>query len=242
MDQQKFRIGNLVRTLFLLLWVPASTVVDTVLLFTGTLFSARWVRFIARVWAQQILFFGGIKMVVSGLERLDPKGQYIFFSNHQSALDIPALLAAIPFDLIFIGKKELFRIPFFGWSIKRLGHIWIDRENARNARQSITKAVEHLQKTHYSLILYPEGTRSVTGEVGTFKQGSFALPIESGISVVPVAIKDARIVLPKRSLLLRRGKIHVEIGVPIETVGLTIKDKAVLSRSVQEAVVAMMPN
>ena len=88
--------------------------------------------------------------------------RYVFIANHQSDFDIPVLYEGLFPNLSFIAKKELFMLPFFGWGMAAVGHIWIDRKNARKARKSITRAVNRLKRNHVSLVLFPEGTRSVT--------------------------------------------------------------------------------
>ena len=128
----------------------------------------------------------GIRVKITGGEKLDRKERYVFVANHQSYFDIPVLYTGLPFALSFIAKKELFFIPFFGWGIAAIGHIWIDRDNARAARNSITRAIAMLKRKNISLVLFPEGTRSITGEVGEFKRGSFALAFEAGVPVVPL--------------------------------------------------------
>jgi 1-acyl-sn-glycerol-3-phosphate acyltransferase len=178
--------------------------------------SKKLARIIARIWNQHLMGVAGIKVVVTGKEKLDPKKRYVFISNHQSGLDIPILYIGLSEKISFIAKKELFMIPVFGWGLYFVGHIWIDRGNARKAHRSIENAVKRLKKDNVSLILFPEGTRSKDGKVAPFKQGAFALAQKAGVSVVPVAITGALGLLPKHSVFVNPGEVHLKIGDPVE--------------------------
>src|SRR5512133_411027 len=186
-----------------------------VCLLTG-IFSLKAARYVALTWNFNLLWIAGIKLKVSGLEKLQKNKRYVFIANHQSGLDIPVLYAGLNRLISFIAKKELFYIPIFGWGMVVVGHIWIDRSNARKARDSIMRAVKHLQKAQVSLILFPEGTRSADGSIGEFKKGSFSLALQAGVEVVPVAIHDTMKSLPKNSLLITPGTIHVDVCDPID--------------------------
>lgn len=225
MDRQKCSLNfiELLRIPLFLVWVICSTVVYSMGCIIFNLFTPSISRYIGRLWTIHLLWMGGVKISVDGLEKLDLSRRYVFISNHQSALDIPAIIAGLKHYVSFIAKKELFMIPFFGWGLSAMGHICIDRSNPRKARESIDKAVRHLQKLNTSLILFPEGTRSPDGTVGEFKQGSFALALQAGVQVVPLTIKDAMSRLPKKSLRINPGTIYLKIGDPIDICPQTTK-------------------
>ena len=224
-------------TVLMALWLAASSIAYGTAALCCAVLSNRPARALARLWCAQLLFLAGVKVKTIGLEKVDRKERYVFVANHQSYFDIPALYAGLRFDLSFIAKKELFFIPFFGWGIAVVGHIWIDRENARNARKSITRAVSKLKDRHISLVLFPEGTRSVTGEVGEFKRGSFSLALEAGVPVVPVSICGTRDVLPKKSLRLRPGTVRLVIGDPVLPAQFAALDKTKLTEIVKDRIV-----
>jgi len=218
MDRQK-------RSLSLILKIRGVAVYGAILLSTigfGVLslltgiFSLKAARYVALIWNFNLLWIAGIKLKVTGLEKLQKNKRYVFVANHQSGLDIPVLYAGLNRLISFIAKKELFYIPVFGWGMYVVGHIWIDRSNARKARESILRAVKHLQKAQVSLILFPEGTRSADGLIGEFKTGSFSLALQAGVEVVPVVIHDTMNCLPKNSLLITPGTIHVDVCDPID--------------------------
>ncbi len=208
-------VGETLRTVFIFLWVVLSVVVYGSLCSLTSLFGPRIPRMVSLLWNRHLLLVAGIRVEVRGLEKLSCSRRYIFVANHQSHIDIPVLTASLRHHLSFIAKKELFRIPFFGWGMYALGHIWIDRGNARKAHSSIRRAVERLKKNNVSLVLFPEGTRSETGEVGVFKQGSFSLVQQAGVEVVPVTIMNTCRLLPKHSKEIRSGTAILNVGDPI---------------------------
>jgi 1-acyl-sn-glycerol-3-phosphate acyltransferase len=228
---------NILHNVFIALWAVASTVVYGTVTLCISPFNNRLARYIAHLWCIHLLFMCGVRVTTAGVEKLDSKERYVFISNHQSFFDIPVLYAGLPFSLSFIAKKELFFIPFFGWGIAAIGHIWIDRENARAARKSITRAISKLKRQCISLVLFPEGTRSITGQVGEFKRGSFTLALEAGVSVVPVSICGTRDVLPKKSTRFRPGTATLVIGDPILPADLSTLDKTKLSELVREKII-----
>ncbi len=185
----------------------------------------RFVGQVMRLWAHWIIKSMGIKYEIKGLENLDPKQQYIFMSNHESALDILIGISCLPYNIVFLAKKELFIIPFFGWALKAAGMIKIDRQNKEKAKFSVDKAIEKLLSSHFSTLIYPEGTRSDADEILPFKKGGFILAIRSKLPVVPVTIIGAHSLLPKKSLRLVKGKVLFIIDKPINTSNLLETDK-----------------
>jgi len=180
---------------------------------------------ITRIWAKWVLWSLRIKCEIRGLENLSTNGQYIFISNHESALDILICLSCIPSNIVFLAKKELFKIPIFGWAMLAAGMIKIDRQNKEMAIKSIDNAIAKIRNAQFSTLLFPEGTRSDVDELLQFKKGGFILAIRSELPVVPVTIIGAHSLLPKRSLKLSKGKIIFIIDEPIDTFNLKKEDK-----------------
>lgn len=160
-------------------------------------------------------------------------------SNHQSQLDIPVLETVLePYNIRFLAKKSLFNIPFFGWGIRILGYVPIEREDPREGLKSIFLCLERL-KEGYSLVVFPEGTRSKTGELLPFKLGGFLIPLKAKVKVVPVTIWGTKDILPKGSIWfkLRNSKeIRVYIGKPIDTSDFSLKDKKNLALLVKQEI------
>jgi 1-acyl-sn-glycerol-3-phosphate acyltransferase len=190
-----------------------------------------------RTWARWILATCRIRVDVEGLENIAPGRSYVVMSNHQSAVDIAALAASLPLSWRFVAKRELTRIPFFGWGLLAAGHIVIDRRNNERSVRSLKRAAEKV-RAGASVILFPEGTRSRTGELGRFKSGGFHLAIEAGVPILPVAISGTRRITPPKSLRVESGHVLVRYGKPIPTDTLTIDAREQLKEEVRRAIVA----
>jgi 1-acyl-sn-glycerol-3-phosphate acyltransferase len=190
-------------------------------------------------WARVILRVCGIKVRVKGQENTDPKVPLIYMTNHQSYFDIFALLAYVPVDFKFIVKQELMRIPIFGFSMRRAGYIGIEREDPRKSIRSINEAVEKI-RNGASVVIFPEGTRSVDGRLQSFKRGGFSLALKSGCDIVPVAISNSYRIVPKGSLKINKGSFDIHIGRPISVKGYNRKNVRQLMDRVRDAILSQM--
>ena len=168
----------------------------------------------ARAWSWLILKTSGVRVDVSGLERLDRSRSYVFAANHQSIYDIPIVFASLPFQLRIIAKESLGKIPFMGWHLLRAGHVLVDRSNPG---AGVVKKMARLVAAGHSLIVFPEGTRSVDGMIGRFKGGSFVIALQSSLPVVPITISGSRHVMTKGQLTVRPGVVSVTVHAPVET-------------------------
>jgi len=164
----------------------------------------------ARLWGKLGLRLAGVRLTVAGMEHLDDLGPVIYMANHQSNFDILALFAGLPGQFRWIAKEELFRIPLFGYSMKRCGYIPLNRNDRRKALQSMRAAAERI-KTGTSVVIFPEGTRSEDGMLLPFKKGGFSLAQQAGVPIVPIAISGSREINPKGSLRLFGGHIRLTI-------------------------------
>ena len=145
---------------------------------------------------------------VIGLEHLDPPRSYVVAANHQSIYDIPIVFTSLPLQLRIVAKESLGRIPFLGWHLQRTGHLLVDR---KNPGAGILKRMAQLVAAARSVIVFPEGTRSVDGSVGRFKGGIFLLAIDSTLPVLPVSIARSRFVMTKGRLMVRPDEVSVTI-------------------------------
>lgn len=193
------------------------TILDSTIGLFGILFSPKYYFKLNhyRSWAKRLLFFAGIKVVSYGLENIEPKASCVFIANHSSYLDIPTLFVAIPNNLRIMYKKELEKIPFFGWFLKKSDFIAIEREEVASARSSLNKALELIQQD-VSVLIFPEGTRSVDGSLKEFKKGAMYLAVRSGKPIVPVAISGTNRLMPRGSFFIRTGCVKVTIGEPLK--------------------------
>lgn len=202
--------------------------------------SSRMPQKIARLWARMLLFIGGVRLEVEGREHLNPRRPYIFAANHQSQFDIFALLAAVPLPFSWLAKEELFRIPLLGPAMKGAGYIPINRTDRRSAFASIDQAAARV-RAGTSIVIFPEGTRSLDGKLKTFKKGGFFLAIKSKQSVVPVSISGSFRVLAKGSFRVHRGTIRIHFSAPIPTDTLSPADKDRLIAEVRRVMQQHLP-
>jgi 1-acyl-sn-glycerol-3-phosphate acyltransferase len=184
------------------------------------------------VWGPGLVHLAGARLRIEGRERIDPSRAYFFAANHQSWMDIPVMFADLPVPVLFLAKRELARVPFLGRYIEKMGMLFVDRANRREAMRTMEHAAARLREGR-SLLSFPEGTRTPDGRVQRFKTASFAAALEAGVPVVPVAIEGARRVMPRDSFRVRPGVIHVRMGDPVPTSGLTRDDRAELASRVQ---------
>jgi 1-acyl-sn-glycerol-3-phosphate acyltransferase len=202
--------------------------------------SSRMPQKIARLWARMLLSIGRVRLEVEGREHLNPQRPYIFAANHQSQFDIFALLAAVPVPFSWLAKDELFRIPLLGPAMKGAGYIPINRTDRRAAFASIDQAAARVREGT-SIVIFPEGTRSLDGKLKTFKKGGFFLAIKSTQPVVPVSISGSFRVLPKRRFRVHRGTIRVHFSPPVPTDTLSPADKDRLIAEVRRIMQEHLP-
>lgn len=176
-----------------------------------------------RWWAFILSKLMGLSFSVHGAEKVVPGTSYIVTPNHQSNTDILALVLVLPTRFRWVLKKSLLQIPLFGWAVGRTGAIAIDRSDRRQAVESLRHAPEKL-KGGWSVLIYPEGTRTRDGQLLPFKKGAFMMAVQTGIPILPVTSNGAFKVLPRDSIWFRPGHITVTIGDPIVTEGLTEAD------------------
>jgi 1-acyl-sn-glycerol-3-phosphate acyltransferase len=194
---------------------------------------------LARLWSRVILGVPGVKLDVNVRVPLDPRRPYVFMPNHASAVDIWAVFVAIPASFRFIAKKQLARIPLFGWAMAAGRFIFIDRQNAVSARRSIEEAARRIGSGQ-SVIIFPEGTRTRDGKLGAFKKGGFHLALDSGADIVPVAIHGSREIMPRGAALIRPGRVRLEVDAPIPTAGLKPTDREALLIRVRGRIAEML--
>ena len=189
-----------------------------------------------RVWAPSCLWLAGATVRVEAPRAPLPAGPLVFASNHESALDIWALVASVPRIVRFLAKRELFRIPIFGWYLALGGHVAVDRAHHARAVASLHEAGA-VVRAGTSLIVFPEGTRSTDGRIHPFKKGPFVLALEAGVPVVPVAISGSGRITPKRAIEIHPGPIRIAFGEAIDPRRFT--DKNSLLREVRGRIIAL---
>ena len=194
---------------------------------------------IARNWARWLLRAGGVRLTVEGIEKIDPRQSYVFVANHRSYMDTPVVLASIPVEFRFFAKKGLFSIPFLGDAPETC------RPPGGRARRRARLGQEHDARrpidpgAKVSVLLFPEGGRSRTGEMREFKEGAAYIAIKAGVPIVPVGIVGTRAVLPMGSNYVRAGHVILRIGDPIPTAGVKLKDREQLTQTLVRRVAGL---
>lgn len=147
----------------------------------------RLVHFCVRLWARTTLLSTGSKVEVEGLENLPDAKSICFVSNHQGMFDIPLVLGFLGISCGFIAKKELLKVPVLSWWMLEIPCVFIDRSSARKAAESFRKSAEVIKEGH-PMVIFPEGTRSRSDQMGEFHAGSFKLPLMAEATIVPLKI------------------------------------------------------
>lgn len=195
------------------LFVPVAAIIGFPSLFITGRIDFLWK--VAMRGAQFGAWMVGVRWETVGRDRLHPQRTYIFMANHQSNIDPPVFVPLIGRRVFVLVKKELFRVPIFGYAMRRAQFIAVDRSNREAAVESVRQAIDELN-SGLSLMVYPEGTRSRDGRLLPFKKGPFHLAMDSGIPVVPVTIVGAHEVWPKGKLRLTPGLIRVIFHPPVD--------------------------
>jgi len=232
--------------LWTLLWVDPLIILSTI--FFGSISvalslfdrSGRTMMAVARVWARSLLKIARVRATVEGLEKIDPRAAYVFASNHLSYMDTPTVLGNIPIQFRFMAKSGLFQIPFLGTHLMQAGHIPVPLENPRAAVKTLSLAGDTIREKGISVLVFPEGGRSISGVLQEFKEGAAYIAIKAGVPVVPIALVGTRRILPMGQMTFHSGRVRIRIGDPIPTQGLTLRDRAQVTARMREQIVAML--
>ena len=232
-------IINYIRSIFVLLFVvPVATTVASFWVLIGRVIlrrSTSEVKAAPRWWSRMITRGSGVTVQVEGMENLEVGKPYIFAANHQSQFDIFALDGYLLVDFRWLAKKELLRIPLVGFAMKLAGTVFIDRSRGRQALKSLAEAAQRIADGT-SVVIFPEGTRSVDGRLQPFKSGAMYLAIKSGVDIVPMSISGGFEILPKGNFLTRPGQLRIRIGEPVASSDYSQKQKQELADVLHEKV------
>lgn len=231
-----FPAVNWIRTVFVL--VPAIaiyTIVIGTISLIGGLFDAsgRFSHSCAQLWARLILLTSGVRIELKGAALPPPDQSCVFVANHSSFYDTPIVFTALPRQLRIMAKAALGYVPFLGWHLRRSGHVLVNR---RNPGASIFKRMQRMARSGASLVVFPEGSRTIDGNLQKFKAGMFLLAIENGLPVVPITISGSRVVMPKGRFSVSPATVTVTVHEQIPTKGLAREDARALAAKVQDIV------
>lgn len=186
-------------------------------------------------WSHMVLDRFGWTVEVEGAENLPAAGPVVVISNHQSYVDIPAIFSIMPFQLGFVAKAELDKIPVFNKWILRIRGLLIDRGDARASLRTIAEGVE-LVKQGFSMAIFPEGTRSRGPEMGEFKAGSLKLATKAGCPVLPITISGSYKLYEETGNVRENESLRLIVHPPVETAGLSRKELAELPDRIEEII------
>jgi 1-acyl-sn-glycerol-3-phosphate acyltransferase len=185
------------------------------------------------------LLLSGIRYRVAGAERLPRDRAAVYCSNHQSNVDPPVLFAALHPRMHILYKAEINAIPVLARAFRLGGFIPIDRRNKEAALRSIEEGARSIRAGN-SFLIFPEGTRSKTGQLLPFKRGGFIMAIRAQAPLVPVAIQGGRAAMRRGSRLIHPVTISIRVGEPIETAGLDLNDRAALIERVSARIADLL--
>ena len=171
----------------------------------------------------------------SGTLPKDPRRPYVVVSNHESFADI-LLISHLPWEMKWLSKAELFRIPFLGWDMWLVGDIPVKRGFGPSALEAMERCRRALQN-RVSVMIFPEGTRSRTSELLPFKDGAFRLAIEAGVPILPLAVSGTGTALRKHDWRFGRSDAEVRVLEPVETAGLALSDVPELKARVRQTII-----
>jgi 1-acyl-sn-glycerol-3-phosphate acyltransferase len=202
-----------------------TAVLGTAAVIAGLL-SSRLAARVAHLWGRTCLKLAGVPVIVEGLEHISPGDQYVIMANHESSLDILALLAALPASVEprFLAKKSLFRVPFLGWAMRSAGFVPVDRDDRSTATATLAQALEVVQRGGSPLV-FPEETWSTDGRLLPFARGGFLVALKSALSILPVGLEGPRLVLPPDAGVVRPRPVIVRIGQPVSTQDLGVSSR-----------------
>ena len=229
----------MIRTASVIIWTVVATVVLGLLTIITSFFTKNGnaCHRIAGFWGRSILWIGRVQVDVKGLANIDEQQSYLFMVNHQSLFDIPVVLGHLPHQFRWLAKAELFRIPIFGYAMRRVGYISIDRSNRKEAFKSLQEAAQKMS-SGVSVLIFPEGTRSKDGRILPFKKGGFVLAVDSGVPVVPMIIHGTREIMEKHTFRIRPGRVVLDILPSIDSSDYTRKTKDELLDKVHDIFVS----
>jgi 1-acyl-sn-glycerol-3-phosphate acyltransferase len=188
-----------------------------------------------RLWGGAMLRAVGARVRYEGLDAAVAALPCVYISNHQSNVDIWALIRVLPLPTQFVAKQSLFRIPVLGWAMAASGFIPIDRTNRSRAIRSLRAAAQRVRDGRPA-VLFAEGTRSKDGRLGRFKKGPFHLALSAGVPVVPVAISGSWSVMPPGSFRVCPGPVRVRFLPRVEVQSFDPEDSAGLMAAVHAAI------
>ena len=189
---------------------------------------------VATKWSKFVLKAASLNLTVIGKENI-PNEACLFVGNHQSDFDIPVILSNMNRITGAVAKKSMLKIPIMSYWMKLIHCVFIDRENPRAALKSMAEGVENLKKG-YSMLIFPEGTRSRSNNMGEFKKGSMRLAIKAGVPIVPITLFDTYKAMEGNNGRIKKANAKFIIDKPIYLDGMSKEEKANISYTVKKII------
>jgi 1-acyl-sn-glycerol-3-phosphate acyltransferase len=195
---------------------------------------------LSRIWGGTLMFLFGMRLdIIRNKHLIDPSSTYVFVANHLSMLDIPIYARSCRNTFRFLAKKELTRIPLFGYLVEKL-YITVDRRDKADRGRSLDKMRQSLEN-NISVFLAPEGTRNRSGNpLLDFKDGAFRLALATGKPLGILTITNTHHYYPPGQLYIRPGRLHAEWSEPVETKGMNITDVEKLKQIAREKMLEVL--
>ncbi|PKN52726.1 MAG: 1-acyl-sn-glycerol-3-phosphate acyltransferase [Deltaproteobacteria bacterium HGW-Deltaproteobacteria-13] len=204
-------------------WASIATVILCIFIIPAGLLSrtGNLAFSLSKLWAYTMLAISFVRTEIKNKDKIRQGTSYIIISNHQSLYDIISLVTTLGIQFRWIIKKEILKVPIFGYGLYASRNIFIDRSNTSSAIESINRGFNRLP-AGVSVMVFAEGTRSPDGKIHEFKKGGFVTAVRRKIPILPVTVNGSRRILPKKSLAMKPGNIQIVVGDPIDVTGYTI--------------------
>ncbi len=207
--------------IFVPVFVMLTLITALIVMVMAPLFGSKfWGYYPPKWWSRLTCWLALCRVKTRGHENLDPKQSYVFVANHQSAFDIFLVYGFLNQNIKWMQKQSLRKIPFVGFASEKAGHVFVDNSNPKSRAASIKTAKEQIVDG-VSMVIFPEGARTKSGEMGRFKRGAYHLAHDMNLPVVPRTINGAYNVLKRTGFNLNPGKMELVIHRPIDTASLT---------------------
>ena len=198
----------------------------------------RWLYHWSRWWGRILLLAAGARVKVLHAERLDRSRAFVVAPNHESFFDIPVLFSAMPRAIAFLAKRNLFKLPFMGWSMAAAGFVPVDRGKKGRTLATIDTALKRLEGGRW-LVVFPEETRTRTGDLLPFKAGAALIAVRSGRPILPLGIAGTFRIQQRGGFTISPSRVAVSVGEPIDVSGKTAADRAEITARLRETVSAL---
>ena len=198
---------------FPILWVLTMlTAIITIILFPWP--NCKFVNWVQKLWSRSFGWMLFLPVTITGEENIKPGQSCVFVANHQSMLDVWIIYGWLPVIFKWLMKAELRKVPFVGSACKAAGHVFVDRSSPMAAKKSLEE-VEKALTNGICTVIFPEGTRSLNGEVGRFKRGAFQIALELNLPIIPISLSGCYEAMNRKAKYVTWHPIHMHIGEPI---------------------------